>query len=276
MKLLTGLFRAARKRLMTTDNDMGMFRDKLMEIVTQKDSLSDDEITAKVEELKSMTNDLPDSDDKAKLVRFLEDFKEVKGQDVKVAEEAAKQVADQFEKLDTEAMADVPGAVETEEEVLTEGEAPEEAPAEGTEVAEEAAEETEAEDGVEEGEVEGAREPPEDEIVNEVNDDDETNAEYTLEEIYQYCKKRKAEDDAAEANEVTEEEDEEVAEDGELQNLGQMARGEETPEDESDETKDGCDKDEITTDNAPRIPVTVNKGESGGSLGSLFELAKRG
>lgn len=37
MKLFTGLFRAARKRTMTTDNDMGMFRTKLEELVAGKD-----------------------------------------------------------------------------------------------------------------------------------------------------------------------------------------------------------------------------------------------
>ena len=43
MKLLTGLFRFARKRTQTTDNDMGMFRTKLEELVSSKDSLSDED-----------------------------------------------------------------------------------------------------------------------------------------------------------------------------------------------------------------------------------------
>ena len=78
---LTGLFRLARKRVQTTDNDMGMFREKLEGLVAKKDSLSDEDVSAKVEELKAMAVDLPDGDDKSKLERFLDDFKGVKGQD---------------------------------------------------------------------------------------------------------------------------------------------------------------------------------------------------
>ena len=45
MKLITGLVSFARKRVQTKDNDMGMFRDKLTELVEKKDTLSDEEIT---------------------------------------------------------------------------------------------------------------------------------------------------------------------------------------------------------------------------------------
>lgn len=202
MNLLTGLFRAARKRLMTTDNDMGMFRDKLNELVEQKDTLSDEEIVAKVEELKGFTNDLPGDDDKAKLDRFLEDFKAVKEQDAAAAKEAAGMVADLFEKLDTAAMQDVP-AVEAEpaaeEEAVAAPEAEEagDAESEATEEVTEVAEETEA-------------------PAEEAEDADSAdNAEYTLEEIYQFIKKRMAEDAAAcqdEAPEAAEEETEEEKE----------------------------------------------------------------
>ena len=67
MKLLTGLFRAAKKRVMTTDNDMGMFREKLNELVEKKAELPDEEVAKRVEELKEMTIDLPDEEEKAKL-----------------------------------------------------------------------------------------------------------------------------------------------------------------------------------------------------------------
>lgn len=232
MKLLTGLFRAARKRTMVTDNDMGMFRDKLNELVEGKDSLSDEEINAKVDELKGFTNDLPGDDDKAKLDRFLEDFKAIKDQDEATAKEAAGMVADLFEKLDTAAMQDVPAAAEpaVEEEPAAEESAPEAEPAaeEGpaTETTEEVVEETVAP----EGEADDA-EPGD-------------NAEYTLEEIYQFIKKRMAEDGEADAEpeeEVTEEE-----------------------------------KEEVVTDHAPRIPVTVNQKSAAGSLGAMFAGIKRG
>lgn len=199
MKLLTGLFRAARKRLMTTDNDMGMFREKLNELVASKDKLTDEEVAAKVDELKGFTADLPGDEDKAKLDRFLDDFKAVKEQDEAAAKEAAGMVADLFEKLDTEAMKDVPESAE--EPAPAEEPAAAEAAPEATEGVAEIAEETEV-PPAEEGEPKDA-EPG-------------ANADYTLEEIYQFIKKRMAEDAAcqdeapdAEAEENVEEEKEE-------------------------------------------------------------------
>lgn len=233
MGLLTGLFRAARKRTLTTDNDMGMFRDKLTELVEQKGSLSDEDVVKRVDELKEMTIDLPDDEEKSKLDRFLEDFKTVKEQDDAAAREAAIMVADLFEKLDTEAMKDVPDVggeesetveeTETEEKPLTESAAPEE-----TEEAKETVEETVAPEG-EEKEAEDA----------------DPNSDYTLEEIYQFIKKRMAEDcgtgDGAE--EVEKEEDEE---------------------------------EEVVTDNAPRIPVTMNGTTTEGTLAEMFRKLKEG
>lgn len=217
--LLTGLFRAARKALMTVDNDMGMFREKLNELVDQKDALSDEEIVAKVEELKSITADLPDDEGKEKLVRFLEDFKAVKEQDPAVAKKAAETVAEEFEKLDAAAMQDVPGGI-AEESVE------EPVPDEGETVAEEVAEETVAEE-------------------KPLEEDADPNAEYTLEEIYQFIKKRMAED----------------AEPG-------------TEEVPAEEISEGKEEEEVVADHAPHIPVTVNANAGAGSLASLFNMAK--
>lgn len=236
MNLLTGLFRAARKRLMTTDNDMGMFRQKLDELVAAKDTLSDEEIVTKVEELKGLTKDLPGDEDKAKLDRFLEDFKSVKEQDPAAAKEAASMVADLFEKLDTAAMQDVPAvepaAEETVEETteLVEGAAP--------------AEEETAEDADVEETVEETTAPAEE---DEKTEDADPNAEYSLEEIYQFIKKRMAEDAAA-------------CQDG----------AEEVQEEEK--------KEEVTTDHAPFIPVTINRKQNAtsGTLAAMFAEAKRG
>lgn len=219
MKLLTGLFRLARKRVQTTDTDMGAFRDKITELVEKKDSLSDDEINGKVEELKAMSADLPESDDKGKLDRFLEDFKSVKEQDKAAANEAAKMVADLFEKLDTEAMKDVPetAAKETETPPAEQKDGAPQNPAvqtkdaDGGETAEQAAE--------------------------------KNNAQYTLEEIYQFIKKRLAEDS-----------------------------GEKTEEKKKEE-----EETETVTDHAPHIPVTMNGGAlSEGSIGAMFARIKQG
>lgn len=231
MKLLTGLFRAARKRKMTTDNDMGMFRTKLEELVAGKDSLQEEEVVAKVDELKGLTADLPDSEDKAKLDRFLDDFKAVKEQDEATAKEAAGMVADLFEKLDTAAMQDVPAVEPAAEEA-------EEPSAETAEAAvEEPVEET-TEEIVEQTEV-----PAE----NEEAEDADPNPEYSLEEIYQFIKKRMAEDACAEEEETTDE-----------------ASEEEVSEEEEEE--------EVVTDHAPLIPITMNqKPAEHGSLRDLLE-----
>lgn len=219
MKLLTGLFRIAHKRVQTTDTDMGAFRDKITELVEKKDSLSDDEINGKVEELKAMSADLPESDDKGKLDRFLEDFKSVKEQDGATANEAAKMVADLFEKLDTEAMKDVP------ETAVKETETP---PAEQKDgAAQEPETQTKDADGEE----------------TTAPDEGKDNAQYTLEEIYQFIKKRLAEDS-----------------------------GEKTEEKKKEE-----EETETVTDHAPHIPVTMNGGApSEGSIGAMFARIKQG
>lgn len=234
MKFLTGLFRLARKRVQTTDTDMGAFRDKITELVEKKDSLSDDEINGKVEELKAMSADLPESDDKGKLDRFLEDFKSVKEQDRAAANEAAKMVADLFEKLDTEAMKDVP------ETAVKETETP---PAEQKDGA---AQEPETLGGyvkknVEEDIKHATQTKDADGEEAAAPDSEKSNAQYTLEEIYQFIKKRLAEDS-----------------------------GEKTEEKEEEET-------ETVTDHAPHIPVTMNGGApSEGSIGAMFARIKQG
>ena len=232
MKLLTGLFRFARKRTQTTDNDMGMFREKLTELVEKSAELSDEDVSKRVDELKEMTVDLPDEEDKAKLDRFLEDFKSVKEQDEATAKEAASLVADLFEKLDTKAMKDVPEVSaeetveETEETPLVEGEAPE---------AEESAEETVEETVAPEGE--------------EETEDADPNPEYSMEELYQFMKKR-------------------LAEDGYIKD-GCTKDGDEEVEEEEEE--------EVTTDHAPHIPITMNKAAATkGSLAEMFNKIKEG
>lgn len=230
MKLFTGLFRAARKRTMTTDNDMGMFRTKLEELVAGKDSLKEEEVVAKVDELKGLTADLPESEDKAKLDRFLDDFKAVKEQDEATAKEAANMVADLFEKLDTAAMQDVPAVEPAAEEA-------EETVAETTETAVEEPVAEETEEIAEETEI-----PAE----GEEAEDADPNPAYSLEEIYQYLKKRMAEDACAEEEETKDE-----------------ASEEEVSEKEEEE--------EVVTDHAPIIPVTMNqKPAEHGSLRDLL------
>lgn len=250
MKLLTGLFRAARKRLQTTDNDMGMFREKLDALVTGKDTLGDEEVAAKVQELVEITNDLPDGEEKAKLLRFIEDFKSVKEQDAAVAQEAAKAVADLFEKLDTEAMKDSP-------DIATEP-AADPAAEEGADMGDPApAGEPAAEEGTAGEETDGACE----EVIEgqteekEVQDDDEKIAEYTLEDIYQYCKKRQEEDAAAEA--------------------GADEPGAEEPESIAEETAEE-EVDEVTQDHALNFELPGSNKTAPGTLAGMFATIKNG
>ena len=242
MGLLTGLFRAARKRTLTTDNDMGMFREKLTELVEKKAELPDEEVAKRVDELKEMTVDLPESDGKSELDLYLEDLKSIKSQDDATAKEAASMVSDLFEKLDTEAMKKSPDAdgeetTTTAEETVEETKAPEATDGDDTVggyMAETAKQDTEEFK-------EGLKAP-----ATEDEEKGSGNADYTLEEIYQFIKKRMAEDSCATdgAEEVEKEEEKE---------------------------------DEVVTDHAPRIPVTMNGTPAAkGSLADLFNTIKEG
>ncbi len=233
----TGLFRAIRKRLsLTHDNDMGAFREKIELLVSQKDKLSDDEIASKVEELKELCSDLPDSEDKDKLGRFLDDFSQVKEQDANVAKEAALQIADLFEKLDTAAMEDTPATVPLDG-----------SKAEDTDkVAEEEVEETKA--------LESGKE--------QTLDGEDTGDKYTLNEIYEFIKKRLAKDS-----------EEELEDDGEKAEESLEENEEETEDEDCGET----DEDEIVSDHAPYIPVRMTKDHSAGrGLDALLAMAKKG
>ncbi len=232
----TGLFRAIRKRLsLTHDNDMGAFREKIELLVSQKDKLSDDEITSKVEELKGLCEDLPDSNDKEKLGRFLDDFNKVKEQDANVAKEAAGQIADLFEKLDTQAMQDIPDAIATGDN---------------------ASEETD--EGVE-AEVEETKAPEDDH--EQTLDAEATGDKYTLNEIYQFIKERLAKDRKDEPADDDREEVEESVEKKEKETV--------------DEDCEEKDEDEIVSDHAPYIPVKMTKDHgSKNGLDVLLAMAK--
>lgn len=171
MRLLTGLFRAARKRLQVADGAEG-FRDKITELVEKRDSLSEEGINERVDELITLSDDLPDGEDKEKLKRFLEDVRGIKEQDEATAKEAVSMVADLFEKLDGAADAEVSETVTETEATDGEGEdkpknKPEEKP------------EAEPTDG--EGEPEKEKE--------KITLDEETK-----EDLYQFIKKRMSED----------------------------------------------------------------------------------
>jgi hypothetical protein len=115
MKLLTGLFRVARKRLQTKDGGEN-FKESLMALVENADNLSEDDINAKIDELKVSIDDLPDDTEKEELSRYLEDFRTLKEQEPETAKEAAEMVIGLYDKLDASASADAPATAEIVEE----------------------------------------------------------------------------------------------------------------------------------------------------------------
>lgn len=109
-KFVSGLWHSAKKLILgVKDADLGQFRAIVGDIVKNKTSLSDEEITKKVQSLQNMISDLPESEEKAKLSRFIEDFpKGIKEKDEATAQKAGELITSLFEKLDTESMENVP------------------------------------------------------------------------------------------------------------------------------------------------------------------------
>ena len=222
MGLITGLFRTMRKKLsLTQDTDMGAFRDKIKALVEEKDTLDEGAVTERVTELLAMTEDLPDGEDKEKLKRYLEDFKSIKDQDADVAMEASKAVADLFEKLDKDAMETDLGAEPAPEEEKVEEEAEVEvaAPEDGEPAPEE---EVKAEEEIKEEETGDAATEVKETVYDPTKGryetkDEDPDPEYSLEEIYQFIKKRMAEDAEAPEEEVEEKEEETVEEETEAE-----------------------------------------------------------
>lgn len=108
-KFASGLWHAAKKLAAgVTDSDLGAFRAKVEDLVGKRSTLDEAGIKSAVDELKGALADLPDSDEKGTLERVLEDFAVgLKEQDDATAAQAGKMVADLFEKLDGDAVADV-------------------------------------------------------------------------------------------------------------------------------------------------------------------------
>ena len=129
-KFASGLWHAAKKLAAgVTDSDLGAFRAKVDDLVGNRSTLDDSEIQKRVEELKGFLADLPESEEKGTLERVLEDFGVgLKDQDDATAAQAGKMVADLFEKLDGDAMADVSEKEEPAKDGAPEGDKPKEDP----------------------------------------------------------------------------------------------------------------------------------------------------
>ena len=78
MKLLTGLFMAAKRRLMTTDSNSDSFKSKLDELIEKKDSLSAEDIGTRVDELKKLADELPEATENHSFYAILKIFERSK------------------------------------------------------------------------------------------------------------------------------------------------------------------------------------------------------
>ena len=271
MKLLTGLFLAAKRSLMTRDSGADEFKSKLDELVNRKDGLSEAEVSSRVAELEKLTDDIPDGDEKAKLTRFLEDFKAVKEQPPEVAKKAADGIFELYQSLCNEALKDSPesaaapasgnpdngGKVEDDETAAAAAKETQ-APAGGNpdngkpETPKPAAETKDADlaKGIENaGKAAGAALAAGTKVATS-DADGAPLSEEQMEQVYQYIKKR----------------------------MEQDAAGGTTDDDGKDSGGDGGkepEKDTGVTDHAPRIPVNLpNSRQQYGGLGGLFKIAK--
>jgi hypothetical protein len=195
MKILTGLFRMARKRTQTKDGAED-FRASLTALVDERESLTDEGVSKKVDELKAMITDLPDSEDKEKLSRYLDDFRAVKEQDEATAKEAVNMVAGLYESLDSSASADAPNATETTT----------------------ADENSETETAVKETETKDEETATETTKTEETKDEGGEEKRYSLDEIFEMIKTLKDgckdEGEKVEETKVEEKKDEETKDEG--------------------------------------------------------------
>jgi hypothetical protein len=101
-KFMSNLWRNVRKIRSGVQDEQKQFRTVCEEIANKKDVMKDEEIKGKVEELKTMSTDLPESDEKNILSRYLEDYGIIKEKDEESAKLAAGKISDLYEKLDSE------------------------------------------------------------------------------------------------------------------------------------------------------------------------------
>lgn len=92
---------------MVEDSDLGAFRDNIEYLMTNRAMVSDKDMKNAIEDFMSMTKDLPDTNEKAQLIRHLQDLPRLKDLDDESAKQAGAVIADLYEKLDADAMGDV-------------------------------------------------------------------------------------------------------------------------------------------------------------------------
>lgn len=118
-KILSGLVHYAKKMLGVADTDLGAFRTTMEDIVKNRREWTDEEMAEHCNTLMAFTTDLPDSEEKQKLQRFIADLPLIKNEDDQVANQAGIVLSDLYEQLDVDAVEDVTGQTTQGAEMLT-------------------------------------------------------------------------------------------------------------------------------------------------------------
>lgn len=105
----SGLIRAIKKRMMGvmdgTDNQS--FESVVDEIGSTLQNIDEEGLKAKTASLVGYCDDLPDSDEKEKLLRYIADIPLLKDEDKEVAEEALKCIKESYNTLDSDANSEI-------------------------------------------------------------------------------------------------------------------------------------------------------------------------
>jgi hypothetical protein len=109
-KILSGLLHFAKKAIGVKDTDLGAFRSTMEDIVTNRLRWSDEEMAEHANTLMAFASDLPDSEQKEKLVRFIADVPLLKNEEDAVVNQAAIVLCDLYDQLSTDAVDDVSSA----------------------------------------------------------------------------------------------------------------------------------------------------------------------
>lgn len=147
----SGLIRAIKKRLtgVMDGNDNQSFESVVDEIGSTLQNIDEDGLKAKTASLVGYCDDLPDSDEKEKLLRYIADIPLLKDEDEQVATEALKCIKESYKTLDSDANSEIMETTMEEEKKETEVPAQDAVPAPAP--AEPQVEEAKAEEKKEDG-----------------------------------------------------------------------------------------------------------------------------
>ena len=105
----SGLIRAIKKRMagVMDGTDNQSFESVVDEIGSTLQNIDEDGLKAKTASLVGYCDDLPDSDEKEKLLRYIADIPLLKDEDKEVAEEALKCIKESYNTLDSDANSEI-------------------------------------------------------------------------------------------------------------------------------------------------------------------------